>query len=269
MEKNGSKMWILVFAVLFALSFTTADVADARGGGGSSAGRSSGFRSTSSRSVTKSWGPSTTKSWSSDSKSTTKQWGSPKMDTVTQTANPNKNQASDWGSSKQSATRPTLSKADQTLYDKAKKQGTMFKNRDEAAKDFQAKHAKEYPSKFDKEPAKRPGYIPSSTQVDGHTYNITYNSRYGGYGYFDPFGRWMLYDAMRDMMMLSMLMGNHGYYYGPAPVYAGEAAYANGAAPVVVQPSSGVSFYYFTKAILLILMVGAFIVLMVWLVRKS
>jgi hypothetical protein len=37
----------------------------------------------------------------------------------------------------------------------------------------------------------------------------------GGYGYYGPGGGWMAYNVMRDVTMMSLLMNNHGYGYGP------------------------------------------------------
>ena len=46
--------------------------------------------------------------------------------------------------------------------------------------------------------------------------NIIYHN--GGYGYYHPITHaWMAYDIMSDMVMMNMLMGNHGYYVGGAP----------------------------------------------------
>jgi len=58
------------------------------------------------------------------------------------------------------------------------------------------------------------------------TYNITYNQRCGGYGYYGPGGAWIMYDVMRDAVMVDMLMSHNNYYVGAAP------------APVVVTDSS-------------------------------
>lgn len=114
---------------------------------------------------------------------------------------------------------------DSALYNKAVQNGTSFKSRNEAVNDFSTKYATKYPNKFTSEPSTRPSYIPQSTMYNGQSYNIIYNPAYGGYGYWYG-GQWMMYDLMRDTMMMSMLMNNHGYYYpGIVPMGGGGMVY--------------------------------------------
>jgi len=115
------------------------------------------------------------------------------------------------------STSRSLSKADRTLYKKAKANGTVFKSRADAKRSFQKKYGQKYSSSYAKEPTKRPDHIPRTTSVDGRKHNVEYNQRHGGYGYWGPGGGWVAYSVMRDMVMLNMLMGHRHYYYGAAP----------------------------------------------------
>lgn len=96
--------------------------------------------------------------------------------------------------------------------------GTAFTSRDQAVSNFQSKYGNQYSNHFTSQPATRPSWVPQSTSVGGHTYNITYNSGYGGYGYYGPGGSWVMYDLMRDAVMLDMMMSHQGYYYGAQPM---------------------------------------------------
>jgi hypothetical protein len=106
------------------------------------------------------------------------------------------------------------------LYDSAKRNGTLFSTRQEAAQSFRSRYAKDYSSSFPAEPATRPSYIPGSTVVSGRNVNVFYNPAMGGYGYIHPLlGTWILFDALGDAAMLDYAMSNRGYYWGGAPVY--------------------------------------------------
>lgn len=39
----------------------------------------------------------------------------------------------------------------------------------------------------------RPGYIPRTTIIGGRSCDIIFSPIYHGYGYFNPFGAWMMY----------------------------------------------------------------------------
>lgn len=108
--------------------------------------------------------------------------------------------------------KPKRSKADQKSYEKAKAKGTAFKSKKSAASSFKKKHASKYTSKYDTKPAKRPDHIPSTTTVGGKNYQVSYHPQHGGYGYMGPSG-WVMYDAMADAAMLSILMRRNDYYY--------------------------------------------------------
>jgi hypothetical protein len=106
------------------------------------------------------------------------------------------------------------------LYDSARRNGTLFTSREEAAQSFRSSYAKDYGSTFASEPSVRPSYIPSATYVGGRSVNVVYSPALGGYGYLHPsLGTWMLFDALADRAMLDGAMYNRGYYWGGAPVY--------------------------------------------------
>jgi len=200
--------WLFVVLVALAVGLVNEDVF-ARGGSRSSGSRSS-FRSSRSSSASRS----------------------------RSTAKPSKPSGSSWGKKSTKTAKP-VSKADKaaynkkmTAYNKAKASGKTFSTRADAMKDFKSKNAGKYTSKFSSQPSKRPDYIPQSTSVGGKTYNVTYNSSYGGYGYMGPSGAWIMYDAMADAAMMSVLMNRQGYYVGGPP------AMATGS-PVVVERHYG------------------------------
>ena len=108
-----------------------------------------------------------------------------------------------------------------SVYDSARSKGTLFASRDEASSAFSRNLGTRYASTFSSEPSSRPSWIPNSTLVGGRSVNIVYNPALGGYGYLDPLlGTWILYDAMRDAVMMDRLMAGNGYYWGPPPIYA-------------------------------------------------
>lgn len=81
----------------------------------------------------------------------------------------------------------------------------------QAVNDFKTKYASSYSSKYTAEPVSRPSHIPNAYVSGGNTYNISYNRGYGGYGYYGPSGAWIMYDAMHDAAMMSILMSRHNY----------------------------------------------------------
>lgn len=110
-----------------------------------------------------------------------------------------------------------LSPSDQKLLRDAKANGTLFKSRDEAVTDFKSRYSSQYQSKFSSEPASRPAYIPQTYVSGGNTYNVIYNPTFGGYGYTNSLGAFIMYDAMSDAIMMNHLMNHHGYAHGIAP----------------------------------------------------
>lgn len=109
--------------------------------------------------------------------------------------------------------------ARRSVYDTARRSGTLYSTKAEAQAAFSSRYASQYGSTFQSEPASRPTWIPQSTLVGGQSVNVIYNPGLGGYGYLHPtLGTWMLYNAMSDAIMVDTLMNHHNYYYG-APVY--------------------------------------------------
>lgn len=103
-------------------------------------------------------------------------------------------------------------------YERSRTAGTTFRNRSQAETAFRQRNTGQFPSRYAREPAARPTHIPQTTRVDGRNVNVNYNAGLGGYGYLHPaLGTWILYDAMTDAAMMSILMSRGGYYYGPAP----------------------------------------------------
>jgi hypothetical protein len=116
--------------------------------------------------------------------------------------------------------RRSSASAQRSLYDSARKNGTLFSSKAEASQAFKSRYAKDYGSSFASEPAARPSYIPSSAMVGGRNVNIVYNQGLGGYGYLHPtLGTWMLFDALGDAMMMDSVMSSRGYYWGGTPAY--------------------------------------------------
>ncbi len=106
-----------------------------------------------------------------------------------------------------------------SLFDSARRSGTLFSTREAASTAFRSQYAAQYGSRFAAEPATRPAYIPATTMAGGRSVNIVYSPTLGGYGYFHPgLGTWMLYDALADTAIANSLMAQHRYYWG-APVY--------------------------------------------------
>lgn len=134
-------------------------------------------------------------------------------------------------------TQKYKSATDKAIYEKAVKNGTVFKTKDEAISSFKTTHGAKYTSTFPKEPVTRPTYIPQTTTVGGRSYNVTYNQDRGGYGYMNSLGTWMMFDAMTDAVVMSSLMNNHGYYHGSP--YAAQPAQNN----QVVRSQSGMGTF--------------------------
>lgn len=110
-----------------------------------------------------------------------------------------------------------MSQADKALYSRAKQSGTVYQNREEAAKAFEKKYSSSFATTFKEEPKTRPNYIPPATE----NRPIVYSERYGGYGYWNGggpnLGTFILYNALADAAVRDNLMVQKGYYYGPTP----------------------------------------------------
>lgn len=192
-------------ALLIAVSLSIANVAYSK----SSSSSSRSFSSSSSRSFSSSgskssWGSSSTPKSSTpkSSPSSAKYFGS----------------SSSWTTKPQTSTRQT-SKVDAARYQSAAKSGKAFTTRESAVADFKTKYSTQYTSKYTSEPTKRPTHIPNVYRANDRTYNVVYDQRYGGYGYWSGggpgLGTWMMYDAMSDMVMMNTLMSKNSYYVGP------------------------------------------------------
>lgn len=109
-----------------------------------------------------------------------------------------------------------------SLYTRARRQGTLFSTRQEAASAFRSRYASRYSSRFASRPSKRPSYIPQATKVNGRQVPITYSPVHGGYGYVDPaLGHWVFFNALANAAVLNSLMANHYYWWGAPPAYGG------------------------------------------------
>jgi len=199
---NTTRTRLLAAALAAALALVPAMDASARGGF-----RGGGFRSAPSL---RSFGGSR-----SIGASRAAGWGSAFKPSLRANPKPSMPRASAISGSRASAS------SQRGLFESARANGTLFSSKAEAAQSFRSRYAKDYGSSFASEPAVRPSYIPSSTNLGGRSVNIVYNQGLGGYGYFHPgLGTWILFDALSDAAMADGIMSSRGYYWGGAPVYA-------------------------------------------------
>ena len=129
------------------------------------------------------------------------------------------------------SSRSNTSGVSRSQYERSRAAGTTFQNRSQAESAFRQRNAGQFPSRYATQPSTRPSHIPQSTRVDGRNVNVTYNAGLGGYGYLHPtLGTWILYNAMTDAAMMSILMSRGGYYYGGAPgtYYGGGGGFFTG-----------------------------------------
>lgn len=73
--------------------------------------------------------------------------------------------------------------------------------KDKFVSDFKQKNASKYPTTFATPPSTRPNYIPPSTNYNGRNRDIQYNPQTRSYGFFDDFGKFMVYDAITDLAL--------------------------------------------------------------------
>lgn len=149
-------------------------------------------------------------------------WGSSSKSSPKPSPAPANNQTSKPNTAKQQTSSRPVSNVERAKYESAVKSGKHFTTRESAVADFKAKNASKYTAKFDKEPATRPSYIPTTYRDStGTTRKITYDSRGGGYGYWSGggsgLGTFIMFDALSDMVMLNALMDKDGYYVGNVP----------------------------------------------------
>ena len=193
---------VLAAAAVVLCLLLIADDAFARRGGGFSAGRSFSSRGFSS------------------SRGSVNTWGSARARTGTTTRQ-------SLSGTRGSTARTNTRGVSQANYQRARANGTTFQTRQQAEQAFISRNSSQYPSRYASQPSSRPGHIPQTTRVDGRNVNVTYNAGLGGFGYLHPtLGTWVLYSAMADAAMLSLLMSNNHYYYGPGPgsYYAGRTS---------------------------------------------
>lgn len=195
-KMRSGKLLLIAVLALGVSDFYCADAFAGRGGGS----RSSSSRSSSSSSG---WGSSARRS----TPSRTTNWGSSSRSS----SSPNTGLSTS-GSRTRTQTSPR-SAADQKLYDKAKASGTAYSSKSAASKAFKSKYSSQYTARYDSKPATRPDHIPRSTSIGGKTFNVNYDPQHGGYGYVGPRGSWIMYDAMTDAAMLSILMSRNNHYY--------------------------------------------------------
>jgi len=178
--------------------------------GDAMARRSGGSRSSSS-SRSSSWGSSSKSSsskssgWGSSSKSKSTAPRSAPAKAKTMHPAPKKTTV------KKIVPKKPISAADKKRIASAKSSGKYHKDKKSAQAAFKKNNAGKFPSKYATKPTERPSHVPQSTSVGGKSYNVTFNSTHGGYGYMGPSGSWMMYDAMSDIVMMNMMMQRRGY----------------------------------------------------------
>ncbi|MFA6508790.1 MAG: hypothetical protein WCT14_22015 [Treponemataceae bacterium] len=211
-RKTGSARGGFRMLVLFLAAFALVQPeAWARGGFKGGGFRSSGFRSSgSSRSFS-------TKSAGSIKAPSFKGWGSAVKPSSTTNASTDSRFTTTTNLGRSSF------QGNKTVYDNARRNGTLFSSKTDAQSAFKDRYGSQYGTKFASEPSARPAWIPQTSTIGGRNVNILYNPSLGGYGYMDSLGRWMLYDAMADAVMMNSLMNRHDYYYG-SPVYASHSS---------------------------------------------
>ncbi len=172
----------------------------------SSSSRSSGFSSPS-KSTTSSGPSSSSKSsgFSSPSKPSPSYSSPSKPSSSSSISSSSKSSGFSFGNSSAPKTVTSVSKISDV--DAAASQKLAISGGSKTTKQqAQESYKQKYSSTFEKEPVTRPNYIPNETRVGNTTYHVVYDNRYHGYGYYDSFGRWMLYDAMADAAMASVIM---------------------------------------------------------------
>lgn len=200
----------LILPVLFLTTvLMTSDVlakgGSSGGGGGGGISSSSSSRSSSSS--------SRSSSRSSSSSSSHKSWGNtssqPKSIAPKTTKTP---------TTPADKARQTQFIESKTKYDSAQKSGKVFQSRDQAVNKWKTENAGKFENKFTTPPAKKPDYIPNTySSPTGYSAPVSYNQQYGGYGYMDALGTFILWDAMTDIAFQNNHMNQSGYYVGNAP----------------------------------------------------
>ena len=244
------KKYLIIPILFISTILLTSDVmakGGSSGGGRSSSSSSSRSSSSSHKSSStpkstpsKSWGdskPSTSKPSTSDSKG----WGNtssqPKSITPKTTKTP---------TTPADKARQTQFIESKTKYDSAQKSGKVFQSRDQAVNKWKTENAGKFENKFTTPPAKKPDYIPNTySSPTGYSAPISYNQQYGGYGYMDALGTFILWDAMTDIAFQNNHMNQSGYYVGNAPKE-----------PIFVQPEERFPWGTFVIGVLMVLVIG-------------
>lgn len=156
--------------------------------------------------------------------------------------------SSSWG---KSTTTPTKSSSDASSALKQKQSIAPPKPRSEYVNDFKQKNADKYKNDFKTEPTTRPSYIPQTTVVGGTTVNIIHNPGYGGYGYYNALGAFILFDALT---------------YHAHENYSRDVSYYNNQ-PVVYDNSFGMSFSGFILGVFKFFLIIFVIVALLGLVK--
>jgi len=73
--------------------------------------------------------------------------------------------------------------------------------KDTFVNDFKKNNTGKYPSMFNTKPSIRPNYIPPVTTYNNRERQIEYNPQTRSYGFFDDFGKFMVYDAITDIAL--------------------------------------------------------------------
>lgn len=73
--------------------------------------------------------------------------------------------------------------------------------KDKFVSDFKQQNASKYPTTFNTQPTSRPNYIPPVTNYNGKNREVQYNPQTRSYGFFDDFGKFMVYDAITDLAL--------------------------------------------------------------------
>lgn len=204
------KLCVLFTIAAFTLTCVT-DVISAPPSRGSS-GFSSRSSSSASRSTSSSRS-SSTRSSSGFSKQAAPKSSTSKTPSVSKQPVTTNSRSDSSGFNKSTPSKPqtTKSSVDKQV-NKMVKVGNTNMTKEQAINKFKSENASTYTSKYKTEPTTRPQHIPKTYSDGGHTYNITYNAGYGGYGYYGPGNRWIMYDMMRDSLMLSAIMSSHPHY---------------------------------------------------------
>jgi hypothetical protein len=203
-----------------ALVFTTSEISAKGGGGGGRSSGGGGFRSSGSSGSSPRYSGSTSRPTTTSNKpaavAPSRYTGSSPQTPASGTTSRYSGGTNTAGGTKQ--TPKFANQQQKQRYESAVKQGTAFSSKAEAQSAFKQKYASQYTSKYTTPPATRPSHIPATTTVGGKTVNVTYNQSYGGYGYTNGLGAFILYDAMSDAIMMNALMSNHNYVTHPPMV---------------------------------------------------